>query len=267
MPERRKVRQPWLFPRGSPLQDRLGEEFFSQLPNSPGVYFMRDALGSLLYIGQSSDLQARLKSYRHVSPETHARRTVRLVARIAQIDLELCDSPQEAIERERLLLLEHKPPFNRAGVWVGEPWWLEITVAAETCATVPVQLELHRAAPTPQERPNQILGPFPAGIRHRLSHLLRCCLRWHCPDLEMTNFPFGIFRSSPPLPLTVSTPAKCLSEFLRDLNLLCDRQLPTWEIPTAPTDLKAVCPTEAYWHEEFTQLKRWCQPRRPEAGC
>ncbi len=35
-----------------------------------------------------------------------------------------CASAAEAVELESMLLLKHRPPFNRDGVWKGEPWWL-----------------------------------------------------------------------------------------------------------------------------------------------
>ena len=71
-----------LFTLGNPLTERFGNEFFRELPQSPGVYFFYDVTGKLLYVGQSSNLRNRVSSYRHVSSEKHPRRILRLVARI-----------------------------------------------------------------------------------------------------------------------------------------------------------------------------------------
>lgn len=121
-------RQLKLFSTESPLVARLGVEFFRGLPEKPGVYFFHDDTGRLLYIGQSGDLKARLGSYRHVTPEKNPKRTLRLIHRTHRIQWKACKTAREAIKLEATLLLEHRPPFNRAGVWQGAPWWLRVEV-------------------------------------------------------------------------------------------------------------------------------------------
>src|SRR5438045_2549964 len=99
-----------LFRIESPLSVRLGNQFFSSLPAVPGVYFFYASQGELLYIGQSSNLKARIGSYRHITLEKAARRTLRLVHRTARIEWKACTTATEAVEVERVLLLEHRPP-------------------------------------------------------------------------------------------------------------------------------------------------------------
>ena len=115
------ARQLKLFHIENPLSLRLGNYFFRTLPSVPGVYFFFGPEDQLLYIGQSSDLKARLGSYRHVTPEKNPKRTLRVVHRMRRVELKECATAQEAIELERVLLLEKRPPFNRAGVWQGVP--------------------------------------------------------------------------------------------------------------------------------------------------
>jgi excinuclease UvrABC nuclease subunit len=86
----------------------------------PRVYFFHGGDGELLYIGQSLDLRERIGSYRHVTPEKNPKRTLKLVHRIVRIEWKECSTQTEAIDLERVLLLEHRPPFNRAGVWKDE---------------------------------------------------------------------------------------------------------------------------------------------------
>src|SRR5689334_7650621 len=86
-------RQPGLFRLENPLTMRFGAEYFAKLPRGPGVYFFSDQHARLLYIGQTANLRARIGSYRHVTPERHPRRTLRLVARIHAIRWEDCESP------------------------------------------------------------------------------------------------------------------------------------------------------------------------------
>jgi len=194
-PAVRKPRQMKLFHLENPLTQRFGSEFFRELPQSPGVYFFYDAQDRLLYIGQSSDLRARLGSYRHVSEDKHPRRTLRLVARITRIEWRGCDSAAEAVQQEALLLLEHRPPFNRAGVWKGEPWWLSVQVREGALDL----LLSHEQGPAS-------IGPLPAGFRHSLPTLVRCLLRAENPSWRLGDYPCGVMRGTLPLEFSLPTP-------------------------------------------------------------
>src|SRR5690242_5510025 len=48
--------QQWLFAPTRPLVERLGEKFFRKLPARPGVYFMRNSAGAVIYVGSPSQL-------------------------------------------------------------------------------------------------------------------------------------------------------------------------------------------------------------------
>ena len=78
------------------MTERLGPAFFRAVPPVPGVYFFRSDEGDLLYIGRSSNLRARIGSYRHVTLQKGARRTLRLVRRTARIDWKPCATAAEA---------------------------------------------------------------------------------------------------------------------------------------------------------------------------
>ena len=96
-----------LFHIENPLSVRFGADFFRSLPSVPGVYFFYGREGELLYIGQSLDLKARIGSYRHVTPEKNPKRTLKLMHHIVRIEWKECATQDEAIELERVLLLEH----------------------------------------------------------------------------------------------------------------------------------------------------------------
>jgi excinuclease UvrABC nuclease subunit len=111
------ARQLRLFAAPKPLADRLGVEFFRAIPQEPGVYFMFDAAGRLIYVGQSANLRDRLNSYRHVHPDRDSRKTVRLVHSVARIQWEVCLTPQAAVLRENECLRVLRPRFNRANIY------------------------------------------------------------------------------------------------------------------------------------------------------
>lgn len=241
-------RQPALFRLEDPLTMRFGSGFFAALPTGPGVYFFRDAGERLLYIGQSSCLKARLGSYRHVTPERHPVRSLRLVARVRKIDWEPCGTAAEAIERERVLLLEHRPPFNRAGVWAGDPWWL----TAEVLPGV-LRLQLVRNPEAEAEAAGGI-GPLPASFRYRFGTLARCVYRVSRPELGMHQYPHGLVKQ--PVPLGVSLP---LPDPGAAWELLAECALGTVERLLEKLD--ALAPPESlvwqeFWAEEREAVRR-----------
>lgn len=187
-----------LFRLEDPLTARFGSAFFTTLPESPGVYFFTGDADHLLYIGQSANLRARLGSYRHVTVGRHPKRTRRLVAGIRRIEWELCESAAQAIARERELLLERRPPFNRAGVWIGPPWWL----AGETGSGM-LRLRLSREEGG--------LGPLPPSFRYLFGTLARSVHRALSPDQPYHAYPHGLTRSAVPLVLGLPSPDPVLA--------------------------------------------------------
>ncbi len=113
-----------LLPDPRPLDQRLGRKFFLKAPRRPGVYLMRDAADNILYIGKAKDLKQRLANYRNANPDRMPRRHLRMVREVARIEFEFCRSETAALQREKKLILTHKPKFNRAGVWQGKPKFL-----------------------------------------------------------------------------------------------------------------------------------------------
>jgi len=115
MEETRPVRAKnlWLLNYRNPLTERMGAEFFRNLPRTPGVYRFFGREGDLLYVGKAKSLRDRLNSYRHAKPEAVSRKVLRMIQLAARIEIEELPDEASALLRENQLLREHKPPFNR----------------------------------------------------------------------------------------------------------------------------------------------------------
>jgi excinuclease ABC subunit C len=83
----------------------------ASLPAEPGVYLFKDALGNVLYVGKSSSLRNRVKSYFLESRWMDAK-TGSLVREIADLDYIVVDNEREALALENSLIKQYKPKFN-----------------------------------------------------------------------------------------------------------------------------------------------------------
>lgn len=189
--------QPELFPVTSPLVERLGAAFFRSLPQEPGVYFFYSEAGALLYIGQSCCLRNRLGSYRFVNAGRHPRRTFRLIARVFRIEWQICGTAREAIELEARLLLEHRPPFNRAGVWKGPLQAVRIGIVKRMLhveLTAEAEAEAEYKATAEATGSLQVVGSMPAGFRYAFGAFVRVLHARSVRSCHWWDFPHGMLR-------------------------------------------------------------------------
>jgi len=93
------------------LASVLIEEQLNRLPDSPGVYLLRDAEGTILYVGKAASLRHRVRSYfgagQKLSPKL-----LKMVSRVADIDFYVTSSEQEALILELNLIKRHHPRYN-----------------------------------------------------------------------------------------------------------------------------------------------------------
>ncbi len=103
---------------------------YKSLPETAGVYLMKDAAGNILYIGKAGNLRRRVSSYfdsarrsfseggasdrlRHGSgAPRHDVRVETLVRRISDIDYRKTETAIEALILEAELIRKYAPPFN-----------------------------------------------------------------------------------------------------------------------------------------------------------
>ncbi len=82
-----------------------------RLPNSPGVYIMKDTEGNILYVGKAANLRHRVNSYFAASQKLSSK-TMQLVSHIHDLDFFVTSSEQEALILELTLIKQHRPPYN-----------------------------------------------------------------------------------------------------------------------------------------------------------
>ena len=68
----------------------------AELPKDPGVYFMKDAKGQIIYVGKAKVLKNRVSSY--FQKGDHSYKTRVLVSEIVDFDIMLCQSEKAATD-------------------------------------------------------------------------------------------------------------------------------------------------------------------------
>ncbi|MCX7935090.1 MAG: GIY-YIG nuclease family protein, partial [Planctomycetota bacterium] len=91
------------------LQDKLLRKARA-LPAAPGVYIMKDAEGSEIYVGKAKDLRRRVASYFQVRQRLPKEQA--LIANIADFSHVECESEIEAFLLENRLIKDLKPKYN-----------------------------------------------------------------------------------------------------------------------------------------------------------
>ncbi len=80
-------------------------------PDQPGVYLMKDAQGTILYIGKAKNLKVRLKQY--FAEHGDQREMVPyLTAQVEEIDTVIALTEKDALILEHNLIKQHRPKYN-----------------------------------------------------------------------------------------------------------------------------------------------------------
>jgi excinuclease UvrABC nuclease subunit len=194
-----------LFAPARPLVDKLGAPFFRALPQCPGVYLMFGAREELLYVGKAKNLRARLNSYRYVTADRSARKTLRLVHAVERICWENCDSEQAALLRENALLRLHRPRFNRTNTYPRAYLFIRVNITSTG-----LQLAL---SDTPCA---DSFGAFKGRVRRAFAALARL-LYSHVRNISYDHLPhhLSLERSPRNLDLTLSGDTRQIASSVR----------------------------------------------------
>jgi len=80
------------------------------LPLRPGVYIMKNAAGSVIYVGKSRKLKNRVSQYFQNSEKNV--KTDRMVRAVKDFDYYVCDTEIEALSLENTLIKQYSPKYN-----------------------------------------------------------------------------------------------------------------------------------------------------------
>ncbi|MEK7728632.1 MAG: nucleotide excision repair endonuclease [candidate division KSB1 bacterium] len=98
--------------RASFSQFDFDEKEIDNLPESPGVYVMKDRAERIVYVGKATNLRERVRSY-FTNAFTDEAKLQQVRAQVARLHYELYDTELEALLREQALIKRFRPALNR----------------------------------------------------------------------------------------------------------------------------------------------------------
>jgi excinuclease ABC subunit C len=87
------------------------EKKLAKLPNSPGIYYFRNAEGGIIYIGKAANLRNRVRQYFQTSRPKDTK-TEMMVAEIAALDWTEVETEVDALFLEAEMVRRYLPPYN-----------------------------------------------------------------------------------------------------------------------------------------------------------
>jgi excinuclease ABC subunit C len=85
------------------------KKLYKNLPDTPGIYIMKDGSGRVLYVGKAGNLRRRVLSY---FERPHDLRIEKLVSQVKKIDFKKTDTAIEALILEAEFIKKLTPPYN-----------------------------------------------------------------------------------------------------------------------------------------------------------
>ncbi|WP_183359984.1 excinuclease ABC subunit UvrC [Geomonas limicola] len=85
-------------------------EMIANFPKTPGVYLMRSADQTVLYVGKARNLRSRVRAY--VGPDDSRIHIRFMVQQVVSIEFIVTDTEKEALILENTLIKQHRPKYN-----------------------------------------------------------------------------------------------------------------------------------------------------------
>ena len=142
-----------------PADVRRKRHLADGLPDAPGVYMFRGPRDEVLYVGVSTSLRTRVRSY-----FTAAEKRTRMVemVRIAEsVTPIVCATPLEARVRELRLIAEHSPRYNRRSRFPERMPWVRLTHEPFPRLSIVREVRVERGEPGTDDTVTAVhIGPF-----------------------------------------------------------------------------------------------------------
>lgn len=88
------------------LKDKLND-----VPHVPGVYFMKDSYGNIIYVGKSKCLNKRVRQY-FMNSSNHSDKIIEMVSRIDDFEVHVTDTELDALLYENEMIKMLAPMYN-----------------------------------------------------------------------------------------------------------------------------------------------------------
>ena len=106
----------------------LPRDTVAALPTAPGIYYLLDADGRLLYVGKAKNLRDRVSSYLS-NAAGHSNKTLDLIRHSHDVRVQVTGSELEAALEEAAAIRRQQPPYNKLGKHLPRIAFLKLGVA------------------------------------------------------------------------------------------------------------------------------------------
>ncbi|MGI6546367.1 MAG: excinuclease ABC subunit UvrC [Fastidiosipilaceae bacterium] len=137
------------------------------VPTSPGVYLMKNASGSVIYVGKAINLRSRLRSYFGANPAGN-QKVMAMIAQIHDFSYLVVNNELEALILESNLIKRYQPFYNILLKDDHDYPYLRITMNE----LYPRALKAYRVGPDVEEGA-KYYGPYQAGDLYRALRTLQ----------------------------------------------------------------------------------------------
>jgi excinuclease ABC subunit C len=156
------------------------EKRVQHLPESPGVYLLKDLKGTIIYIGKAKSLRNRVRSYSQRADERDIK-TRTLMSKVAEVDYLVTESEKEALILENNLIKKYKPRYNVKIKDDKNYPYLRLTVD-EPCPRLMIVRRVKRDG-------SLYFGPYPSAlaVRNTLKLIYKLFPLRSCKDAKFMN--------------------------------------------------------------------------------
>ncbi len=156
------------------------EKKVQHLPESSGVYLLKDLKGTIIYIGKAKSLRNRVRSYSQKADERDIK-TRTLISKVADVDYLVTESEKEALILENNLIKKYKPRYNVKIKDDKNYPYLRLTVD-EPCPRLMIVRRVKRDG-------SLYFGPYPSAlaVRNTLKLIYKLFPLRNCKDAKFKN--------------------------------------------------------------------------------